>query len=92
MKKTTNSVRIGDTGHRVTTRIEDEPSDPSEPTFRYRQYWFFRELAENQALLDCGYEKYQRLTIYHNGSAWVAESEAEIYAEDTSAAAPTRPV
>jgi hypothetical protein len=36
-----------------------------------------RELADQPAILHCGYSPFQKLVIKHNGMCWQAEAEAE---------------
>jgi hypothetical protein len=71
MKRTTAETKIGTTQIRNRVKIEDEPGDP-----RYRLHLLLADLASNPALLACGYETAQRISIVHNGQNWVVEAEA----------------
>lgn len=43
-----------------------------------RQFLFVQWLANNYDLLSCGPSRFETLKVYHDGSSWIAEAEAEV--------------
>lgn len=78
MKRIVSQARVGEHQIRHRTRIEDLPTPEGSEEARVRQFHFVQELAQNWSLLACGMQMFQRLSIYHSGSAWVAEAEAVV--------------
>lgn len=77
MKRTVSSIKINDSLTRYRVRIEDVSSEYGTMQSKIRQKTFIRELIENEGILTCGPADFQKLNIFHNGSCWVAEAEAE---------------
>jgi hypothetical protein len=62
--------------YRVIVQGEECPQGTHEAIIH--QALFLNWLGDNQSLLECGYSRFQKLTIQHNGTAWEAVAEAEV--------------
>lgn len=60
----------------IITGIDCAPPPTHEA--RVHQSLFIQWLADNQAMLACGYSIPERVVISHNGTAWQAICEAEV--------------
>lgn len=79
MKRIQTEVRLDpeENKSKWKVRIEDQETTSGTPEFSVRQHLFLCELAENDySLLNCGPVRWQRLTIFHDGTKWAAEAEA----------------
>lgn len=76
MRRFVTETRVGESKVRYRTRIEDDPSSAGSDEARVRQGLFVRQLVDNWPLLSCGYQMFEKLSIFHNGNCWVAEAEA----------------
>ena len=77
MRRTVSETRVGTKQIRYKVRIEDDPSAPGHQS-GLRLITFMETLAQSPDLLNCGYSKPQRLSLYHSGTGWIAEGEATI--------------
>jgi hypothetical protein len=80
MTKKTYSVKIGETTTRWKVRLEDENLSYDNVGLAQRQLLFCKELVDGgiySGLLKCGNSMFDKMTIFHDGSRWVAELEAE---------------
>lgn len=71
-------AEIGTNRFRYRVLITGDECPPRTYESRVLQSIFLRELADNQAVLECGYNVFDRLVISHNGTCWQAEAEAEV--------------
>lgn len=76
MKKSISSVRIGEDKIRARVRIEDDECLDTSPLYRMAAYKLLQVLASQPDLSACLMSPFERLTVYHNGRAWVADAEA----------------
>ena len=63
---------------RFRVLVTGEECRPHTHEARVHQHLFLQWLADNQAMLECGYSIFDRLVISHNGTCWQAEAEAEV--------------
>lgn len=80
--RTVNVRRIGERAYRHALRIVDDPSERFSLESRTNLLNLLKELSDQPSLLMCGTEFSEKLTITHNGEAWILEAEAEVYVED----------
>lgn len=71
-------TQIGEGRWRYRVVVTGEECPPHTHEARQHQHLFLHWLADNQALLECGYSVFDRLTVSHNGTCWQAEAEAEV--------------
>lgn len=76
-----SSRRIGERLVRWTTKIVDDPSEEGSDLSGVQLRRLFQDLAESPALLMCGSELCEKLTITHNGTSWVLEAQADVCEE-----------
>ena len=67
---------------RYSVRVTGEECIPNTHEAKIQQYHFIQWLAGNMHLVDCGPEKFESLSIRHNGQCWEANAQAEAQ-EDT---------
>lgn len=67
---------------RYSVRLTGEDCPQGTQEAKIQQYNFMQWLAGNMPLLDCGTEKFESLSIRHNGTCWEANAQAEA-SEDT---------
>ncbi len=72
MKRETTNVEIDSHQVRWMLKLEDDPSEPGSDHAKRRQYEFLRDIADQPQLTFCGLERFEKLTISHNGTAWQA--------------------
>lgn len=60
----------------LTLTGEDCPKDTVEA--KTRQFLFLHWIADNQELLRCGTESWQKIRIEHNGTCWQLDAESEV--------------
>lgn len=77
MKKILTKIKSGEYRIRYRVKVEDVPSEFGTSFARIRQRSFLKELIENDGVLTCGPVDFEKMTMSHNGSCWVAELEAE---------------
>jgi hypothetical protein len=70
------SIGPGRVRYRVIITGDDCPFQTHES--RIHQNLFLHWLADNQAMLACGYSVPDSIRVSHNGTAWQAECEAEV--------------
>jgi hypothetical protein len=63
---------------RYRVLITGEECPPFTHEARVHQNLFIRWLADNQAMLSCGYSVPDKISISHNGTCWEAVAEAEV--------------
>lgn len=80
MRKT----EIGSNRVRYRVLLTGDDCPPKTHESRVHQSLFLRWLADNQTLLECGYNVFDRLVISHNGTCWQAEAEAEVDEEPSA--------
>ncbi len=71
-------AEIGAGRVRYRVLITGEECPPHTHEARQHQFLFIQWVAENQAMLQCGYSVPERIVISHNGTQWQAECEAEV--------------
>lgn len=72
-----NISGVHKTRYRVV--VEDEfVADPGSKESEWRQITFLTNILNNPNLLICGDRPFQTMKIYHNGSQWICEAEAEL--------------
>jgi hypothetical protein len=77
VKRTVSEARVGQDRVRYRVKIEDDPSLPGwNAETRFVQ--FLVALTEAPDLLNCGFNKPQKLVFFHSGEGWVAEGEATV--------------
>jgi hypothetical protein len=62
---------------RYRIRIEDDDSLPG-PDAEQRLIGFLTELSQAPDILNCGYNKPEKMNIYHAGTFWVLEGEVTV--------------
>lgn len=77
MQRRTFEIQIADNLVRYRTRIDDEPTEEFSAEATVRQFQFMHALLEQPGLLKCGPEPFQKMKLYHSGTSWVVETEAE---------------
>ncbi len=70
-------AEIGEGRVRYRVLITGEECPPHTHEARIHQSLFIQWLADNQAMLQCGYSIPDRIVISHNGVCWQADCEAE---------------
>ena len=67
---------------RYSVRLTGDDCPQGTHEAKVQQYNFIQWLANNMPLLDCGPEKFESLSIRHNGTCWEANAQSEAN-EDT---------
>jgi hypothetical protein len=76
MQRFPSEARIGDAQVRYRTRLEDDPSVIGSWEARNRLLSLFQTILHSPDLINCGLNFPHRISINHNGTAWVIEAEA----------------
>ena len=72
VKHEVNSVKTADHKIRWMLLLEDDPSEAGSDQARNSQYLFLQLIANQPQLTFCGLNRFEKLTISHNGTAWQA--------------------
>lgn len=75
MKKTVNKIKLNDK-FRYLVRIEDVECEIDTEEYKLRQFLFLQSLVNTPSLLNCGYKTFEKMTVYYDGTKWVADLEA----------------
>lgn len=76
MRRTVNSRDMNDGTTRTRVKIEGDDT-PAEGLVHEQTKWsLLQNIVDNPALVDCGYNSFQRFLMYHDGSRWIIEVEA----------------
>ncbi len=67
---------------RYSVRVTGEECTKGTHHAKVEQFHFIQWIANNMHLVDCGPEKFESLSIRHNGTCWEANAQAEVQ-EDT---------
>jgi len=76
VKLETYRVRLTDTDTKVRTILKSPPCVAGSLEARSAANSFFKSLAEDPNLMNCGDRVFQNFKMYHDGTNWVAELEA----------------
>lgn len=76
MNRITSGIPIGDGETRYRTRLTGDPAPFEEVDPRTGLFTFLRSVVDMPDLVSCGLNTPQKMTIYHNGAAWVIDAEA----------------
>jgi hypothetical protein len=76
-------AEIGTNRVRYRVIVTGEECPPHTHEARQHQYLFLQWIAENQAMIQCGYSIPERISISHNGTSWQADCEAEVEEQTT---------
>lgn len=79
MKRVTADVTVGEGKKKSRVRLTSVPCAPGTVEARVEQYRLLRNVADLPDLTHCGLEPFEKLTMYHDGQAWVIEAEAVVY-------------
>ena len=63
-------------GVRNETTIEGPTCEVFTPEYDHYRVAFLQQLATTPGLTDCGYHRFQTLTIWHDGNKWMAKATA----------------
>jgi hypothetical protein len=78
IEKTVRRSQVGPGRVRYRVVITGEPCTPKTHESRQHQYLFLHWIADNQHMLECGYNVPDKVSVTHNGTSWQAEAEAEV--------------
>jgi hypothetical protein len=62
---------------RYSVRLTGDDCAQDSHEAKIQQFLFIQWLSGNMPLLDCGTEKFAKLHIFHNGTCWQADAQAE---------------
>jgi hypothetical protein len=82
--RSVHPTRTGDLSTKYRLKIVDDPSSPGTHEAEQRLISLLRDLADQPTLLMCGPEWPQKVSFYHNGTAWVLEAEADGYTQQST--------
>ncbi len=77
--RSVHATKTGDNTLRVRLRIEDVPSMGDSSIAHERQRALLQSLLDQPALMNCGSVPFQKMRMFHSGTAWVIEAEAEVF-------------
>lgn len=75
MRRKMTEINVGENLKRVTVRLESDEC-PDEVSKRKELARFLETLSLQQELLYCGAKIFERVAIEHDGTKWLATSEA----------------
>lgn len=79
MTKTSKRTQISDNRFRYRVVVtQDEECVEGTALSNRLQEEFMLALARQPSILHCGFSRYKRCLIRHNGLCWQAEAEAEV--------------
>jgi hypothetical protein len=78
IQRVVRKTEIGPKRIRYRVLITGDSCPPHTHEARIHQHLFLQWVAENQAMLQCGYSIPEKIAISHNGTCWQAECEAEV--------------
>lgn len=79
MRRFVSETNIGSNRKRHKTVIHDTvETTPHSQEACIRQNLMIQALADTPDLLNCGYLRPEKITLYHDGVRWVVEAEAEV--------------
>jgi hypothetical protein len=78
MKRTVAKVRVGEKQMRVKIRLEEDPTPPEGVAGRYAMAQLLRTVIDNPLTVYPGAEPFQKLTLWHDGSHWILETDSTI--------------
>jgi hypothetical protein len=81
MRRETKKFKEGDDQVRIVNRIFSRQTDRNSPTFQLVKIELLRSIAENPEILLCELNSFEVLKVYHDGTSWVAESQATVYTD-----------
>jgi hypothetical protein len=81
MRRETKKFKEGDDQVRIVNRIFSRQTDRNSPTFQLVKIELLRSIAENPEILLCELNPFEVLKVYHDGTSWVAESQATVYTD-----------
>lgn len=76
MRRSISSVRISENQVRYRTKLEGDDCPPDTYESRMQQSRLIEAIHDQPGLVACGVHPFQRLTIRHDGTRWIAEAEA----------------
>lgn len=78
MKRFEKRAVLGLKLFRYVNVLEDDPAPEEGPEARAAQFRFLSQVMQQPDITLCGPVTFQKLKMYHNGSAWVIEMEAVV--------------
>lgn len=84
MRRETKRFWEGDDQVRIVNRIFSEQTQRNSPSFDMTKFRLLKNIAENPEILLCELNHFEVLKVYHDGTSWVAESQATIHVDPNS--------
>lgn len=78
MKRSFSKVTIGEGIVRHRTRIESDMCEMGTHEARIIQNRLLQDILNNPSVVACGPSAFDKMSISHNGSCWVVETEAVV--------------
>lgn len=79
MERKIFKTRLGKDTVRYKTQIIDDLSERGTDSATLRQATLLRTMVDTPGFTLSGPNPFQTLRMYHNGSSWIVELEAEVY-------------
>lgn len=77
--RSVHATQSGYTSTKYRLKIEDDPSAEDSAEAGGRLLALLRDLVDQPVLLMCGPVSPQKVRLWHSGSCWVLEAEAEVH-------------
>ena len=88
MDRTIARIKLDQQKVRIRVTISGDPCEPKSPEGVVHQYMLLHHLVDSPHLMKCDFVPFEKLTVLHNGRAWVAELEAVTVIGDSVGLAP----
>jgi hypothetical protein len=75
VKRTSKKVSLGGDSFKSVVQFESEPCSKDTLASRKEQVSILKTLVDTPSLLVLGYREFEKLTMTHNGNAWVVTLE-----------------
>ena len=77
MRKNLKVVKLSEAENRYSVKIEGEECPAKTQAARVQQLSLLQTLVSTPGLTDCGPLPFQSLKMYHDGSRWIIDLEAQ---------------
>lgn len=78
MNKTVGKVRVGESFIRVRIRLEEDDSPKNGAGGHYAMAQLLKTVLDNPAVMFPDGEPFDKLSLWYDGSKWIAESDTVI--------------
>jgi hypothetical protein len=76
MRRSTHTTPLDSVNDRVVVKYESREAPKGTSLYRAVQREILQTLLDGPGLLDCGLQPFEKLKVFHNGTAWIVELEA----------------